>query len=331
MAEFKIDPNDFSRFAGLTILTTTYKTVSGHPITTDVLIPKHLTEASTAAPSPSPVLLRYHGGGFIAASSLFPMFFQPWYIELAQRHSAVIVSPNYRLAPEASIEELLEDIEDHWKWLHKELPSYVQQQTNGRVSIDTSRILTAGDSAGGYLSLMMGLLHPNEIRACAAAYPEIDLKATHHTEGSKGPILGLPKVPFSVAEAHLSKVRDGSLPAIISADPGFERASLMFAFVHDGLSKHLFPAEKRHLFPFEKLDDGARFPRGGVFVWHGNEDTLVPVEGSIRLKEKVTELDPELEFHLALRPGEHGFDHTTKLDEDWMADGFKNLVKAWLE
>ncbi|KAL0938098.1 uncharacterized protein CTRU02_207829 [Colletotrichum truncatum] len=331
MSEMKLDPNDMSRFANLTILTTTYKTVSGHSISTDVLIPKSLTEASTASSSPSPIILRYHGGGFIAASSLFPSFFQPWYFELAERHSAVIVSPNYRLVPEASMDDVLEDIEDHWKWIHAELPSFIQQQTNNRVSVDTKRILTGGDSAGGYLSLMAGLLHPDEIRASVAAYPCLDLKAAQFKDGAQGPTLGHETVPYSVVEEHLKKVREGVLPSVVSEDPKFERALLMLALTHYGLAKDMFPNEKRYLFPFDKLDDGARFPRGGVFVWHGNEDSIVPVIGSKRLKEKIEKLDPELPFYLAVRPGEHGFDHDAKIDEPWMAEGLEKLVKAWLK
>ncbi|KAF9871985.1 hypothetical protein CkaCkLH20_10617 [Colletotrichum karsti] len=324
-----LNPDDTSRFADLEILTTTYKTVSNHPITTDILIPKRLL--TTPSPTPSPILLRYHGGGFIAASSLFPPFFQPWHFALADRHAAVIVSPNYRLAPESTIDDLLSDVEDHWTWLQTVLPSFVAQQTAGRVAVDVDRVLAAGDSAGGYLSLMAGLRHGDKIRACTAAYPCTDLKDPHFTEGAGGPTLGVGPLPYSLVEEHMKKVREGTLPAVISEDARFERGGLMFALTHHGISKHLFPAEKRHLFPFDMLDDGARFPRGGVFVWHGEEDSVVPVVGSRRLEAKVKEVDPELDFHLAVRPGEHGFDHESKIDEEWMAEGLERIVKSWLK
>ncbi|RYP69920.1 hypothetical protein DL769_005145 [Monosporascus sp. CRB-8-3] len=225
-----LDPDDHSRFSSFTILTTPYKTVSDQPITTDVLIPKNLKTST------SPILLRYHGGGFVSGASLFP-------------------GPNYRLAPEASMEDILDDVEDHWKWIHSELPAFIQAQTGGAVNVDTGRILTAGDSAGGSLCLMVALSRPDQIKAVTASYPS--------------------------------------------------------------------PLNKRHLVPFDRLDDGARVPRGGVFVWHGNEDSVGPVRGSIKL-------DSELVFHLAVQPGEHGFDADPKIDDDWMAHGLKNLVGAWL-
>ncbi|KAJ0343864.1 hypothetical protein COL154_008896 [Colletotrichum chrysophilum] len=325
----KLDPDDTSRFDNLEVLTTTYKTVSGHEITTNVLIPKQLL--SKPSTTPAPIILRYHGGGFIAASSMFPAFFQPWHFQLAERHSAVIVSPNYRLCPEATMEELMSDIEDHFTWVQTKLASFVQEKTGGKVAVDISRILTAGDSAGGYMSLMAGLLHPDKIRACTAAYPGIDLKDPHFLEGSKGPTLGVGPLPYSIVEDHMKKIREGTIPAIISDDSRFERGGLMFGLTHHGLTKHLLDIEKRQLFPFDKIDDGARFPRGGVFVWHGQDDTVVPATGSISLKEKLEKLDPELEFHLTLRPGEHGFDHESKIEEPWMAEGLSKVVKSWLQ
>jgi hypothetical protein len=149
-------------------------------------------------------------------------------------------------------------------------------------------------------------------------------------EGSKGPMLGFPYLPNSVVDEHYEKMRNKTVPAVISEDPRIERVKLMFATVQNGTWRDFFPPNKRHLIPFDKLDDGARFPRGGVFIWHGNEDSVVPVRGSVKLKEKVAQLDPELDFHLVVRPGDHGFDFDASIDDGWMADGLKNLVPAWL-
>ncbi|OLN86565.1 putative carboxylesterase 3 [Colletotrichum chlorophyti] len=325
-------PDDLSRFDDFTILETAYKTVSDHSITTAVLIPKSLTSSETPN-SPSPILLRYHGGFFIAASSLYPGFFQPWHMELAARHSAVIVSPNYRLAPEASIEDILRDVEDHWTWLHEKLPAFVEKETAGRVSVDTGRVLVAGESAGGYLSLMTGLSHAKEVRAVAAAYPCIDFTADHYVRGPAAPTFGVApgSIPRIVVDGHLEKVRKGEAPAVVSEDSRLERGGLMFAVLHNGIFSELFPPQKQELFPLERVKDGEKLPRGGVFVWHGKEDCVVPAAGSVKLQKTIAEADPDLRFQLALRDGDHGFDHHAKIDDDWMAEGFKDLVKAWLE
>ncbi|KAF2177391.1 hypothetical protein K469DRAFT_720734 [Zopfia rhizophila CBS 207.26] len=203
-------------------------------------------------------------------------------------------------------------------------------QTNGAVRIDLDRIMTAGDSAGGYLSLMLGLSHPEAIRAVTASYPMVDVKSRHYQEANGKPMFGRPYFPRRVVDEHLSKLRKGEAPAIISADPTLERVQLMFCFYQNGLCREFFPVEKRELFPLDRLDDGTRFPHGGMFVWHGKGDTVVPTEGSMRLKEKVEEVDPELNFCLAIEEGDHGFDADAKIDDKWMADGLKDLVTARL-
>ncbi|KAH8592581.1 Alpha/Beta hydrolase protein [Bisporella sp. PMI_857] len=328
------NPDDLSRFANFTILNTPYKTVLGHQITTDILIPSHLASRLSSTPTEGsalrPVLLRFHGGGLVGASSLFPDFFAPWHLELASRHSAIIVSPNYRLLPESSVDEILSDIEDLWVWVQTEMRAFVETQTKGSVSVDTSRIITAGDSAGGYLSLMLGLSHPDEIKAVMASYPMVDVKSRHFTESYEKPMFGLPQLPRSLINDHLLRLRNGEVPSIISSDHKGERAELMFAYVQHGAFKDHFPQERRELFPLDRLEDGARFPRGGVFLWHGKGDTVVPVEGSVKLKEKVTEVDPGLKFRLALEEGDHGFDAQSNIDDGWMAEGLKDIVKVWL-
>lgn len=263
MAQF--NSCDFSRFSNFNILTTTYKTVSGHQISTDILIPKSLTNQTI---SPESCLSYY---GFTAAALCQALVssqtsFAPWHLELASRHLAIIVSPNYRLAPESSMNDIIRDIEDLWRWVFTELPTFVREQTNGTIRVDTSRIMTSGDSAGGYLSLMLGLNHPDEIRAVTAAYPFVDGKSRHFVEAYEKPMFGFPHLPVHVLDEHLAKISKGEVPSIISADPTLERTQLMFSIVQNAGYNTLFPAERRGLFILDRLDDGARFPRGSVLV-----------------------------------------------------------------
>ncbi|KAB2570943.1 putative carboxylesterase 6 [Lasiodiplodia theobromae] len=327
MAQF--NPDDFSRFDNFRIFRATYKTVSNHALTTDVLVPIHLL-FSPQLPRPSPLLLRFHGGGLIAGSSLFPDFFAPWQLALAHRHSAIIVSPNYRLLPESSVADILADIEDFWAWIHSSLAAFLAQQTPG-VRVDTGRIITAGDSAGGYLSLQLGISHADQIRAVTAAYPMVDVLSRHFTEAYEKRMFGMPQFPRSFIDEHLEKVRTGALPSVVSEDKRFERGALMFAMTQDGFCREYFPRERRELFPLERVGSGGeRFPRGGVFVWHGRQDSIVPVEGSVKLEEVVRRVDPGAKFRLTIRDGDHGFDGQSSVDDDWMAEGLKGIVDAWL-
>jgi acetyl esterase/lipase len=330
MAHF--NPDDTSRFDPFHVLTTPYKTVDGHDITLNVLYPKALDQSPPSGSEGCPIVIRFHGGGLGAGASMFPDFFGRWLLELAERHSALIVSADYRLLPESNVGDVLDDVEDFWQWLHAELPSFLRAETAGKIKPDLNRIMTAGESAGGYLSIQLSLSHPDMIRATTAAYPMVDIAGPYFTEKFPKQLLEVPQMPENLIDDHLAKAKaNGSQkPAVVSSDPRLERAPIMFAVIQQGLFKdYLDPADSRQV-PLTRLDN-ARLPSGGVFVWHGADDTLVPVEGSQKFAAKVAERYPDLPFTLAIQPGEHGFDAETKIDEDWMSSGLRPLVKAWLD
>ncbi|KAH8430694.1 alpha/beta hydrolase [Aspergillus melleus] len=313
------------------ILTTTYKTVHGHDITTDILIPRSL---STNTPqTPRPILLRYHGGGLIAGSSLFPAFFNPWYLELAETHGTIIISPNYRLLPEATFEDIMGDIEDHWQWMHRPMPSFLATQTDGRLAADLDRIITGGDSAGGYLSLQTALNHPDMIRAVTATYPMVVVKSDQMVGDYEKPVYGLPSYPRSTLADHLASVEkqesQTGQKVIVTADHGEERLKLMFAICQHGLVGPLLSADQR-MYPLERLRLGARFPAGGILILHGCQDSVVPVQESFLLKEATQKAQPDLAFKLVTREGEHGFDHAASSKDEWLHDAVREIVDSWL-
>jgi acetyl esterase/lipase len=70
--------------------------------------------------------------------------------ELAQEQGFVVVSLDYRLAPEAKLPEIIEDLKDGLRWVRKSGPE--------RFQADPARMVVAGASAGGYLALMSGVI-----------------------------------------------------------------------------------------------------------------------------------------------------------------------------
>lgn len=323
-----VDATDTSRFEDFNIINKIYKTVNGHAIDLDILYPKTLSQVRTSE-SASPVLLRFHGGGLVAGSSLYPPFFAPWMLQLIQRHSAVLVSPNYRLIPESTVQESIDDADDALKWMRRDLAEVMLGEAGIRV--DVGRIMTAGDSAGGYLSLHVGLSHPDEIRAVTAAYPLVDAASPHFTGQYTKKVFNLPEIPKETVLAHLKEIEHRKTKEIVYSDPLLQRGALMFGMVQHGLSGDLFPTHQRNLFPVFRLEDGARFPRGGVLVWHGKEDSVVPVEGSLKLREAVSEHDPGLDLRLVIREGEHGFDHAANIDDQWAAEALSGCVTSWVQ
>ena len=59
-----------------------------------------------------------------------------------------VVSIDYRLAPETKLPQIIEDLEDAFRWIRSEGPALF--------GADTTRIAVMGSSAGGYLTLTSG-------------------------------------------------------------------------------------------------------------------------------------------------------------------------------
>lgn len=95
--------------------------------------------------APRPAILHIHGGGFVlgdAKSSLHTVQ------ELAQALDCVIVTVDYRLAPETRFPGSLEDNYTGLKWLHGHADE---------LGVDRSRIAVMGESAGGGHAAMLAI------------------------------------------------------------------------------------------------------------------------------------------------------------------------------
>lgn len=276
----------------------------------------------------------------MAGDSLYLDWFPQWLLDLAQRHFAVILSPNYRFLPEATSLDILDDIEDFWTWLHSSELADLLSSGPAPTQLDLSRIITAGDSAGGLLSILLALSHPDEIRAATAAYPMLDLRSPHYsTATDKTVFSGAPRYPASMVTEHLEKMRpeDAASPAFPPARFPLLMATFQYGRVLEFYERGSENSPRRGLlFPIERLEsEGAKLPRGGVSIIHGVSDCVVPVEGSKNFVEKAREVMKGKQggdkVVLALQEGDHGFDAGAKLDDEWLRDALKAAVEVWLE
>lgn len=92
-----------------------------------------------------PAVVWLHGGALISGhreglSAVVRNF--------AATNRYVLVSFDYRLAPETKLPGIIEDVEDAFKWLRREGPV--------QFHIDPDRVAVTGGSAGGYLTLVTG-------------------------------------------------------------------------------------------------------------------------------------------------------------------------------
>ena len=92
-------------------------------------------------------MVYFHGGGCIIGSIETHDSFCRF---MAHNSNMVIISVNYRLAPEFKFPVPILDAIDAWNWIN----SHSQ-----KLSIDSNEIGVGGDSAGGYLACLIGLRH----------------------------------------------------------------------------------------------------------------------------------------------------------------------------
>ena len=122
--------------------TFTYKKVGDLEIKADVYRP--------AGAGPHPAIVWIHGGALIFNSrATIPADEN----DLFLRAGYIVVSIDYRLAPETKLPAILEDVEDAYRWVREKGPGLFQ--------CDPERLAVVGQSAGAYLALMSGTrLHP---------------------------------------------------------------------------------------------------------------------------------------------------------------------------
>ena len=237
--------------------------------------------------------------------------------------------------PEASTQDVYTDVEDFWSWLHSSAAADLLLQH--KTELDLTRILTAGESAGGLLSIALALSHPEQIRACTAAYLCVDLLSEHFTAAKETPLMGI-FIPESAVTDHVAQILPGAIES--SAFPPV-RLDLMLGAIQNGQFINLYErgtggADRALRYPFEKLDQPeVKIPAGGIAIIHGQQDDIVPPEGSERFVAKAREVTQGRpggdKIVLTTREGGHGFDGMTELKERWLLDTLKPAVDAWLE
>jgi acetyl esterase/lipase len=212
-------------------------------------------QPANALPGKRPGVLLIHGGGWVGGSkeAVAVPFGLP-YLE----KGFVVANISYRLAPGSPAPAAVEDVLKAARWFRDRASKY---------NVDPHRIVVAGDSAGGHLALMAGMVPrsagfgvPVKVAAVVNFYGITDVG-----EQIEGP-----------------GMRDYAAQWV-PEQPDRRR-----------LAHRLSPASyvRRKLPP--------------ILTVHGDEDPVVPYEQGIRLTKDLVTLNATAEL-IPVRRGEHGF------------------------
>lgn len=264
-------------------------------------------------------------------------FWPHWLSDLALAHNAIIISPNYRLMPEGTSAQIYEDVEDFWSWLHSPSLAKLLAAHSPPTEVDLDRILTAGESAGGLLSVYLALSHPTDIRAATAAYPAVDLGSDDYRLPRASPCFGN-HVPESAIQAEESAAKIGTAESSITKESRlvYMLAALEHGALHEVYERGAEGVPREVLYPMVKLEEpGLKIPVGGIAVIQGRQDSVVPVGGVEKFVEKAREVTRGKAGNegvvLTVRDGEHGFDAGVRYSEEWLRDTVKFAVDAWMK
>ena len=251
----------------VTPVTYTYKTVAGCDIKADVY------GADTALRKP--VLIFIHGGALIMGSR--KGLTGPFHAGLLNS-GYVVVSIDYRLAPETKLAAIIEDVQDAHRWVRKSGPKLFH--------IDPDRLAVAGGSAGGYLTQMTGFCVSPRPRALVSYYGYGDITAPWYSRPD----------PFYSKQPQVPK--DEAMQAVgtsvISEPPDQNQRRRFYLYTRQ---QGLWPKEVAGHDPdtedkwFDRYcplrNVSGKYPP--TMLIHGTADTDVPYEESEKMDEKLTQ------------------------------------------
>ncbi len=210
-----------------------------------------------------PALVVIHGGGWTNLDKNY----LTWLAKDAAKRGYVVFNINYRLAGEAKYPAAVEDCQAAIRWVRANAKRY---------NVDPNRVGVFGESAGGHLACMMGLLDSRD-----KTTPDVSSRATCVVDFYGVTDLTpaeLPKEKYSQADAFV---------AICEYFIGKKHSEAPELFAEASPLTHV----TKEACPFIAI--------------HGDADPIVPHEQSVQLVEKLKAVGVEATLH-TVKGGKHG-------------------------
>ncbi len=215
-----------------------------------------------------PAIVWIHGGALIFGNrgSVRP--------DQLQRYLSAgyaVVSIDYRLAPEAKLPAIVDDLRDAYRWVQVTGPELFW--------IDPNRIALVGNSAGGYLALMAGFAVTPRPKALVSFYGYVDITGAWTTRPDPH-FLTLERVTKEDAYKVVGAT-------VLSESPIFPRVMFYNYTRQNGLWLREVAAldpdkERERLEQFSPIHHVSKEYPPTLFL-HGDKDTDVPFEQSVRM------------------------------------------------
>lgn len=267
------------------IATAVYKTVGDLAIKADVYRP--------SGNEVLPVVVWIHGGALINGHR---QGISGRVRKYAMKRGVVLVSIDYRLAPETKLPAIIEDVEDAFRW--------IRGPGAREFKLDPNRIVVTGGSAGGYLTLVTGYRVQPAPQGLVSFWGYGDLVGPWYSSPSKHPRHNQTKPTRDVAWKQVSG------PPVADARQRKGNGGLFYVYCRQtglwpknvsGWDPH---TEPERFFPYMPVKNVTKDWPPTLMI-HGTADTDVPFEQSKMMAREFAK--HEVDYTLVpIESGEHG-------------------------
>jgi acetyl esterase/lipase len=281
-----------------------YKVASGCEVKADV----HRDRDEVVQPA----IVWIHGGALImGCRSSLPDRQRELYVNAG----FVVVSIDYRLAPEVQLDAIIEDLRDAFRWVREEGPALF--------AVDPNRMAAIGSSGGGYLALMSGFRIAPRPQAVVSYCGYGDIAGAWYSKPDAY-YSGLPAVTREQAYAAVGG------PVICSTEGAHGRDR----FYRYCRQQGLWPKEVTGYDPATQPREFDRYcPVRNVtreypptILLHGTADTDVPYQLSVDMAQALARAGVEHEL-LTCEGGGHGFEGTDTAEVGAMLERVVGFLK----
>ena len=236
-----------------------------------------------------------------------------------QTYGYACVSADYRLAPQVSVKDILEDVKDCINFIRTELSKHVDEG-----AVDVKRLAVSGSSAGGYLALLAGLYVDPKPNVIMPIYPITDPLGTFFTN-SQPPPLSRPPASKEKVAPYLD--RSAEQVANCIPNPEVDSRMQMYTYMLQSatLAELLGVADAKEAAPFRISRCVYEYGLPPAYFLMGDSDSAVGVEQADEVVGAMLGCGIDVQYERI-----HGKDHFLDTGADYENDAMFSFMMKHL-